>query len=279
MVKHRKAIIHRRKDKSESIHSLLSYNHTLLKDKIHALRVINELSSKVLESHLRSINEEMDQRVARLPIVAKSEYDSIGMEMLALSEDPIETDHVKIEHPIVAKIILEETKMCNHREHIRRSSKEMILIYLIVIFEEFLAIVLSTLFRKRPEILKSQKTIAYQEGLSHVDLYELLKTASKGKARSVTELDIDKLGEYLSKKFKFSLSQRTDWEQFKEFFYRRHVAVHNYGYPDSIYIAKIKRKVDENEWLEIDNTYLSKAFNIFEKYSKYISVFFDKKYS
>ena len=79
--------------------------------------------------------------------------------------------------------------------------------------------------------------------------------------------------------FKFSLNQRTDWDQFKEFFYRRHVIVHNYGYPDSIYIAKVKNKVTEDEWLETDNTYLAKAFDHFEKYSNQISAFFDKKYS
>ena len=55
--------------------------------------------------------------------------------------------------------------------------------------------------------------------------------------------------------------------------------VHNYDYPDSIYIAKIKRKVRDDERLEIDNTYLAKAFDFFQKYSNYISGFFDKNYS
>ncbi len=237
--------------------------------------MINELSSKVLENHLQSIKEEMDQRVAKLPEKAKSEYDSLGMEILASSHESIETDNLDIEDPIVAKVMLEETKLYNHREHIRRSSKEMILIYLITIFEEFLDDLLSSLFRKRPEILKSSRmSITYQ-----ADLYDLLKVGSKREARSVIDLDVDKLGKYLSTRFKLNLNQRRDWDQFKEFFYRRHIIVHNYGYPDSIYIAKIKRKVHEDEWLEIENTYLAKAFDIFEKYSKYISGFFDKKYS
>ena len=178
------------------------------------------------------------------------------------------------------EVMLEETKLYNHREHIRRSSKEMILIYLITIFEEFLDNLLSSLFRKRPEILKSsQRSITYQEAFQYADLYELLKLGSKGEARLVTDLDVDKLGKYLSTKFKLNLNQRRDWDQFKEFFYRRHIIVHNYGYPDSIYIAKIKRKVHDDEWLEIENTYLAKAFDIFQNYSNYISGFFDKKYS
>ena len=279
MLKDRKATIYKKNDKSESFHSLIFHNRAFFKDKIHALRVINELSSKVLENHLQSIKEEMDQRVAKLPQKAKSEYDSLGMEIVASSHESIETDNLNIEDPIVAKVMLEETKLYNHREQIRRSSKEMILIYLITIFEEFLDNLLSRLFRKRPEILKSsQRSITYQEAFQYADLYELLKVGSKREARSVIDLDVDKLGKYLSTKFKLNLNQRRDWDQFKEFFYRRRIIVHNYGYPDSIYIAKIKRKVHDDEWLEIENTYLAKAFDIFEKYSKHISAYFDKKY-
>jgi hypothetical protein len=280
MIKHRKATIYISDNKSESFTSLVSFHHTSLKDRISALRVINELSSKVLERHLQSLKEDMDQKIAKLPKKAKSEYDSLGMEMLASSSQSIGIDDINIEHPKVAKIIEEKTEMYNHREHIRRSSKEMILVYLIIIFEEFLSNLLSTLLRKRPEILKScHKSITYKEAFQYLDLYELLKVSSKKEAQSIIDLDIDKLGEYLSTKFKFNLNQRTDWNQFKEFFYRRHVIVHNYGYPDSTYVAKTKYKVHEDEWLEIDNTYLTKAFDIFEKYSDQISVFFDKKYS
>ncbi len=49
MLKHRKATINKKNDKSESFHSLLSHNRTFFKDKIYTLRVINELSSKALE--------------------------------------------------------------------------------------------------------------------------------------------------------------------------------------------------------------------------------------
>jgi hypothetical protein len=268
MIKREKITIYRENDKSESFHSLLSHNLTFFKDKIYALRVINELSSKVLQNHIQSIKEEMDQRVAKLPTKAKSEYDSLGMEIVASSHQSIETDNLNIEDPIVDKVMLEETKLYNHREHIRRSSKEMILIYLITIFEEFLDNLLSSHSRKRPEILKSsRRSITYQEAFQYADLNELLKAGSKREARSVIDMDVDKLGKYLSTKFKLNLNQRRDWDQFKEFFYRRHIIVHNYGYPDSIYIANIKWEVYDDEWLEIDNTYLVKAFDIFEKYS------------
>src|SRR6187200_403401 len=155
MIKHRKATIYRSNNKSEPFTSLLSFHHTSLKDKISALRVINELSSKVLDGHLQSLIEDMDQKIAKLPKKAKLEYDSLGVEMLASSSQSIEIDDINIEQPKVAEIIEQEAEMYNHREHIRRSSKEMILVYLIIIFEEFLSNVLSTILRKRPEIFKS----------------------------------------------------------------------------------------------------------------------------
>jgi hypothetical protein len=280
MIKHRKATIYRSDNKSESFTSLLSFHHTSLKDKISALRVINELSSKVLDGHLQSLIEDMDQKIAKLPKKAKSEYDSLGMEMLASSSQSIEIDDINIEQPKVAEIIEQEAEMYNHREHIRRCSKEMILVYLIIIFEEFLSNVLSTILRKRPEIFKSShKSVTSKEAFQHLDLYELLKVSSKKESRSIIDVDIDKLDEYLSTKFKFTLNQHIDWNQFKEFFYRCHAIVHNYGYADSTYVAKTNYKVHEDEWLEIDNVYLAKAFDIFEKYSNQISVFFEKKYS
>jgi hypothetical protein len=45
--------------------------------------VINELSSKVLDGHLQSLIEDMDQKIAKLPKKAKSEYDSLGCKFCA----------------------------------------------------------------------------------------------------------------------------------------------------------------------------------------------------
>ena len=71
-----------------------------------------------------------------------------------------------------------------------------------------------------------------------------------------------------------NLDKRDDWTKFKEFFYRRNIVVHNYGFPDSTYIEKTNFKGKKNEWLEISDTYISQAFNIFENYANEIAVFF-----
>jgi len=41
-------------DRKESFSSLLSFYHTILKDKIRALRVLNDMSSNTIENYLAS---------------------------------------------------------------------------------------------------------------------------------------------------------------------------------------------------------------------------------
>jgi|SRR5215217_9308279 hypothetical protein len=92
---------------------------------------------------------------------------------------------------------------------------------------------------------------------------------------SLRNFPIDKR---LEKRFHLNLDKRKDWPKFKEFFYRRHIIVHNYGIPDAKYIEKTKFKGEKNDWLEIDITYINEAFSTFENYANKISHFFAKKY-
>jgi hypothetical protein len=79
---------------------------------------------------------------------------------------PTEIDAIRamnIQRPKAVYMINKETKMYNDRENVRRASKEMILVYLIIVFEEFLTNILVSLYRKRPELLKSsKKSITYE---------------------------------------------------------------------------------------------------------------------
>ncbi|MGB7952737.1 MAG: hypothetical protein WCF23_02055 [Candidatus Nitrosopolaris sp.] len=165
------------------------------------------------------------------------------------------------------------------RENVRRSFREMILVYLIVIFEEFLSNTLTALFMKRREILKSSgKNITDEQALQYTNLDELLDAIGKKEVDSIMGKDIDSLGKYLVDTFHFDVTQRKDWRKFKEFFYRRNIIVHNYGRPNSLYISKTGKNLRKDDWLEIDERYLREAFNIFEKYALEIEGFFHKKY-
>ena len=172
---------------------------------------------------------------------------------------PTERDAIvamNIQSPKTVIMIHKETEMYNHRENIRMASKEMILVYLIIVFEEFLTNLLASLFRKRPESLKySQKSISYEEAFQYDSLSDLLGAISRREVDTEINSGIDNLGKYLSDKFRLMLHKRSDWKQFKEYFYRRNIITHNYGYPNATYIQKtgFKGPID---WLEVDNNYL-----------------------
>jgi hypothetical protein len=149
----------------------------------------------------------------------------------------------------------------------------MILVYPITIFEEFLSNVLKNLFTKRPEILKSsEKKVSYQEAFQCKTLNELVKHISEKEVKEKIGYDIEYLAEYLSDKFGLDLRKLKDWKQFKEFFYRRHAIIHNYGFPDSKYILKTEYRGNKDEWLETDKQYLDNAFRIFAEYSIGIAI-------
>jgi hypothetical protein len=237
------------------------------------------MSSEMIENYLASEMKKFKNKVdATLNEEEKKEY-YVNLSLTIHTSPLMSSSEYPIKNPKIAGLFARETEMYNHRDHIRRASKESVLVYLVIIFEEFLNNLLSALLSKRHDVLKgSGKTIRYAEALEHTDIYELVKTMSKEEAKDIVESDIEELNKHLEKRFHLCLSKRQDWPKFKEFFYRRNIVVHNYCVPDSTYIAKTKFKGEKNYSLEIDNTYINEAFSIFENYADQIAHFFGKKY-
>lgn len=238
--------------KSEPLSTSLNSYHLLLKDKILALRVYSHMSSLMVENYLESEKKKFRDKLDKtLSEEEKEEYD------VGLSLDIFSGSEVGIKNPKIAKLFVEDAARYGHREHIRRASKEMVLVYLVVIFEEFLSNLLSALFSKRHETLKdSEKHILFKDAVDYADINELVMTISKREAKDLVERDIEDLGKRLEDRFNFNLNKCDDWTRFKEFFYRRHTVVHNYGVPNAKYLEKTKNtefevKGDKSEWLEI----------------------------
>lgn len=157
-------------DKNESFSSLLPRYYTALTDKILALRIINAMSSNMFDDFLSLTKDKFDKKVeSSLSPEDKIEYlFKMGRGILALVGWGYKT-----ENPKISKLLDEETEMYHNREDIRRALKEMMLVYLVIIFEEFLTNVLSALFRKRHDVFRSSgKSIEYVEVLEHSDIYE-----------------------------------------------------------------------------------------------------------
>jgi hypothetical protein len=264
-------------DEKASLSSLLNDHHTALMDKIHALRAINTLTHNMLEDYLDLEKVKFFQKAdSGLNDDERWEY-----KFRASLETVAPTGQFKFKHPKVHKMYGEETRMYHYREDIRRASKEMMLVYLIIVFEEFLTNILSALFRKRRDVFRfSNNLVSYKEVLEHTNIYELITTMSKEKAKAITESGIDNLNNYLKDKLKLSLSldKRDDWPQFREFFYRRNIVVHNYGVPDTEYITQTNSKANKKDWLEINDHYITTAFSMFENYVNEITQSFHHKF-
>lgn len=261
----------------DSFPALLGFYYTSINDKIYGLRVINNLITPVLEKHLKNLKKNHEVRISGLDDDEMKEYRSYEWAAINLTYNPNAKEQY-ISSPKVARLIADETEMYVHREKVRRSSKEMILIYLIIIFEEYLTDILTALFRKKPSILKtSRKSITYEEAFGYSNLTELLNAISVVEVQSEIASDIENFGKYLNDKLKLPLNKRKDWNQFKEYFYRRHIIVHNSGYPDSKYIQKTGY-TGPIDWLEVDNKYLSGAFDTIQTYATVIRDFLNNKY-
>jgi hypothetical protein len=264
--------IEKQQEYRESFLESLQNYHTRIQDKIRALRAVNHLSSPVLEDYLRNLKNENQQKIFRLNSEEMKEYQLYNQTIKNPDAIPYQTKNRK-----VARVIFEETEMYHHREKVRRASNEMMLVYLIIIFEEYLTDTLTALFRKKPSILKtSQKSITYEEAFKYRNLTELLNSIGRKIVDSEIGSDIEELGKYLNW-LSITVNTREDWDQFKEHFYRRNVIVHNSGYPDSKYIQKTGYR-GPIDWLEVDNKYLKTAFDIFESYSDELRNLFENEY-
>jgi hypothetical protein len=186
----------------------------------------------------------------------------------------------QIDHKKVVKLVREETEMYIHRENIPIFFREMILVYSVIIFEDFVSKTLESVFLKRPEILKTnKKNITYEELLQFKDLNEVINSLSKKQVDAILSDGIDKIGNYINNKLHLDLRKEKDWPVFKEKFFRRNIVVHNYGYPNETYDFKTGNKTNKNERLEINKQYLEDTFAIIEKYSEKIFLYINDKYT
>ena len=276
------AKIHKRSEYKEDFSVSLSYNHVRIRDKINAIHKVMAYGSAAIELYLKDQMDIHNSKIAQLNHDEKTEYNNYISAAKNLINDS-QAKPLHIHSKKVARLIEVETEMYTLRENVRRASMEMILVYLVIVFEEYITNILTALFRRRPSILKSsKKSITYEEAFKHRNLSELLTAIGRVEVESRTGSDIEDFGKYLRDMFNFEIMDRQDWKQFKEYFYRRNIIVHNSGYPDSLYFEKTGYKVPKNgvvDWLEVDKNYLHGALNMFETYSDEIRQLFYNKYA
>ena len=151
----------------------------------------------------------------------------------------------------------------------------MTIVYLIALLEGFNKKFFSTLFCHRPEIMKSNKKLTYEELL----IFDSINALHKHIAKEITEnygyMDIDDFNKEISFKFNFSLNTEfEDWESLREVYYRRNIIIHNRSMISKTYQKKMNLPLESlNKKALIDINYVLASKNIIFKYIQFI---FDK---
>jgi len=140
---------------------------------------------------------------------------------------------------------------------------EMILINLITKFNEFLKDTLKIAFSIDPQTKDSWKEMSEEE--------------QETKIFRLVENDIKEAAITIRKIFGLDLKVENDWRDFAEYTYRRHVFIHNRGFPSKKYKDRTGYRGTEIK-LSIDKNYVEKGISLFKKYTDLIEEFFIEKH-
>jgi hypothetical protein len=246
--------------------------HSHFMNDLKILRTINDLLPQAVETFTASTKGNLAKQVEKLDEEGRKQFE------LYLKQ-PIK-DSLRITDKNTIEIITSFLETFMYSSRIPMFIREMSLVYLISEFESFLENILTAIFSNRPETLmssknqsqnqKQEKMIPYGELLGCKKIEEVKDRIIEKEIDSIMrQQDIqDVISKGLIERFKLDLVA-TDWEQLKEFFYRRHMVVHNNCYPDSKYRTKTGYKGTDQR-LSIEKQYLEQSFTVFQRCSKLI---------
>ena len=237
------------------------YNISMLEDLKKELPYLLKQYSKKKQKLSKKVFDGLDEET-------KSEFNSIFSsveEMQNLSKNLKDGEFLsprkfsESESDIVARILLTLPRIYVFDGLVR----EMFLVYLITLFESYLENILRITFEKRPECLSSSKTITFEEVVANLKSNEVLNALIEKEIKEVLGKDIEKINEYFQNKFKITISEFvSDWNEFKERFYRRNILSHNLGVINEKYRSKTGYK-GKDKRLTVSEDYLDKSFELF----------------
>jgi len=166
-------------------------------------------------------------------------------------------------------------------ETIKDHILKMGLIYFFSLFEAFNKDFFQTLFKFKPELMKTKdKHLNYEELLDFSDIDELYECIIQEEINNLGYLDIDQIADTLMDKFKINLKEDFEyWKQLRENYYRRNIIVHNDGKISEIYLRKMLLGKDQlNVQLNCDIEYVWKCHNIITSYINFIDESIRKKF-
>ena len=115
----------------------------------------------------------------------------------------------------------------------------MALTHVITTFEAFLNDFLVAIFTQRPNTLKSQNTVTFEQILSFSSMKQLINELSITRTRNILNENIDTIAKNLKDTFSIDITTLDGFDIIREACYRRNIIIHNKGITDKKYCDQI----------------------------------------
>jgi len=166
------------------------------------------------------------------------------------------------------ELLFDFLKAISYENSFNNFIRNMSLAYLVTELESYLKGVLKTSFEKKPMLLATcKKSINYEELTKYSSIEDVREDIIEKEIYAILYRDIEEISRYFEQKFNIKLSELTDWETFKEVFYRRNIIVHNSGIVNNIYRLKTGYKAKKKS-LEVSYSYLNKSIQVFDEFAQ-----------
>ncbi len=231
--------------------------HSKFKNVLDLTEHLNENFPKMADTHLNDQQNKLQQYLDDLKKEEKTTYDEAILTLKKFENghgyDPSKMSRNGLEAFI--KLIDDKAKHQSSQDFIR----EMALVHIITTFNEF---------------LKDTLHIAFFLGAKTKKMWRAMSKKNQEKTIAhLVEHDIKEAAVEIRKNFSLDLKKESDWKDFAECIYRRHIFIHNRGFPNQKYIDRTHYR-GKNTKLKIGKGYLADTITYFRKYSDLIEEYF-----
>lgn len=243
----------------------------IFKHSILTLDFLNNMIPDFLHKYLAQQEDEIRALILALNTKERSEYEKI----IKLRKSGLRTSpRINIRNLKVQKLFGFMELMRVYHNYSDLFVKEMGLVFVVTKFEELLKNELMFLHMKEPRVHFYKDTTLEKIQGKNQEIELILFEEQIDKLLSE---DIEEIGKKLDEKLGLDLRKLKNWDEFKERVYRRHVFIHNNGYPDDQYFRQTKLKKHKRR-LDISNNYLKQTFTVYSDVTHYITDFLEKKF-
>jgi hypothetical protein len=175
----------------EPLRKILEANHNHFENDIKLLKSVNDMLGQISEGYDKRL-QEMQEKISEMDDEGKKQIHNLRhVNRLSVKE---------ITHPAAVELMSNFVDLSFLTGRIPMFMREMSLVYLIISFEAFLGIALNNIFSNKPEALKSEKKISYEEVLDFKNIADLKDAIFEREIKAILYDGIDGINTHLKRR-------------------------------------------------------------------------------